>query len=140
MIADRKPVLIIFGALVGEYCWRTYKRLNQLNHTSLSMLASNRFRYFVGGVIIAYITILIRCIYRIPELLGGWGGELMRVEWEFVFFEGWMIVLCVVAQTVFHPGIFFPVMGAGANKTHAARKLASSSESAQSDIEMMNRS
>jgi hypothetical protein len=104
------------------------------------MLASKRFRFFLGAVFIAYITIFIRCIYRIPELLGGWGSELMRIEWEFIFFEGWMIVICVIAQTVFHPGIWFPVMSNGGKNAHAATKLHSSAESAQSDFEMLNRS
>ncbi|KAF2684610.1 RTA1-domain-containing protein [Lentithecium fluviatile CBS 122367] len=129
-------VLVIFGALVAEYCYRTYTRRTQLTHSALTIWSSRRFRVFIGAVVIAYITIFIRCVYRIPELLGGWGGELMRVESEFIAFEGWMIVLCVMAQTVCHPGIFFPVMGGAAGKRMANRKLASSEES---DVEMLDR-
>lgn len=54
---------------------------------------------------------MARCIYRIPELLGGWGGELMQAETEFIILEGVMIAIAVLAQTVFHPGICFPVLG-----------------------------
>jgi hypothetical protein len=50
-------------------------------------------------------------VYRIPELLGGWGGELMRNELEFILLEGVMIALTVTAQTVFHPGLCFPALG-----------------------------
>jgi hypothetical protein len=50
-------------------------------------------------------------VYRIPELLGGWGGELMREELEFIILEGVMIAITVLAQTVFHPGLCFPVLG-----------------------------
>lgn len=78
----------------------------------------------------------MRCVYRIPELLGGWGNSLMRVESEFIGFESWMIVLCVAAQTICHPGIFFPVMGNGSSKQHAASKLDSETGDG---VEMMRR-
>lgn len=50
-------------------------------------------------------------MYRIPELLGGWGGELMQEEVEFIILEGAMIAITVLAQTVFHPGLCFPPLG-----------------------------
>ena len=43
-------------------------------------------------------------------MAGGWGGELMRIELEFILLEGVMICLAVVCQTVFHPGIYFPAL------------------------------
>lgn len=129
-------VLIVFGTLVAEYCYRTYKRRDQLDKHALAILGSRRFRYFVAAVFVAYITILVRCIYRIPELIGGWAGELMRIESEFIALEGWMILTCVFAQTAFHPGLFFPVMGGHQQKEIQARKLASRNDS---DVEMMDR-
>jgi membrane protein YdbS with pleckstrin-like domain len=36
----------------------------------------------------AFIFILIRCIYRLPEMASGWGGELMRNEVEFMILDG----------------------------------------------------
>jgi hypothetical protein len=66
--------------------------------------------------------ILIRCAYRIPELVGGWGGELMRIEIEFIILEGVMIALAVVCQTVFHPGLYFPAL-ASAPKGQKHQKL-----------------
>jgi hypothetical protein len=69
----------------------------------------------------AYTFILVRCAYRIPELLGGWGGELMRIELEFIILEGAMITLAVVAQTVFHPGKYFPALAGPARKVKHQR-------------------
>jgi hypothetical protein len=34
----------------------------------------------------------------------------MRIELEFILLEGVMITLAVVAQTVFHPGRYFPAL------------------------------
>lgn len=35
----------------------------------------------------------------------------MRIETDFIVLEGVMLVITVVAQTVFHPGFCFPAMG-----------------------------
>jgi hypothetical protein len=64
----------------------------------------------------AYTFILVRCAYRIPELLGGWGGELMRIELEFIILEGVMITLTVLVQTIFHPGSYFPALASPSTK------------------------
>ena len=106
-----QTVLVIFGILVAEYSVRTWRRRNRLSVSALELWANRRFRYFCGAIVAAYTTILIRCAYRIPELLGGWGGELMRIEIEFVILEGVMIVLTVTAMTIFHPGLCFPALG-----------------------------
>jgi hypothetical protein len=37
---------------------------------------------------VAYVTVLIRCIYRLPEMAGGWGNALMRNEREFLLLDG----------------------------------------------------
>jgi len=68
------------------------------------------FKVFCISVGFAYLTVLIRCIYRIPEMAGGWGNPLMRKEHEFLLLDGMMIALAVLALNVIHPGIFFPPM------------------------------
>ncbi|KAF1837331.1 RTA1-domain-containing protein [Decorospora gaudefroyi] len=103
-------VLAFFGLLVLEYSIRTYRRRDQLSTSALDLWSNLRFKLFCGAVLIAYTTILVRCVYRIPELLGGWGGDLMRMENEFILLEGVMIALTVLAQTVFHPGLCFPAL------------------------------
>jgi hypothetical protein len=75
-------------------------------------------------MVAAYTFILVRCAYRIPELLGGWGGELMRIEIEFIILEGVMICLAVLAQTIFHPGIYFPALASTPSK-HKHERLKS---------------
>lgn len=67
-----------------------------------------KFRYYCYAIVFAYFTILIRCIYRIPEMAGGWGNPRMREEATFLILDGLMIALAATALTVAHPGIMFP--------------------------------
>jgi hypothetical protein len=69
-----------------------------------------RFRIFCGAIFFAFITILIRCIYRLPEMAGGWGNPRMRDEPTFLTLDGMMIALASIAFTVAHPGFMFPPM------------------------------
>ncbi|KAI0593844.1 RTA1-domain-containing protein [Biscogniauxia sp. FL1348] len=69
-----------------------------------------RFRLFCGAVAGAYSGILIRCVYRIAEMAGGWGNPIMQDEPSFIVLEGFMILIPVVLLTAFPPGFFFPAM------------------------------
>ncbi|KKY23708.1 putative rta1 domain [Phaeomoniella chlamydospora] len=76
-------------------------------------VSDKSFRIFCWGIGFAFLTIYIRCIYRIPEMSGGWGGPLMRKENDFYILDGMMCALATIAYTVVHPGIFFPPMRKG---------------------------
>jgi len=65
---------------------------------------------FCAAVSLAYIAILIRCIYRLPEMAGGWGNPLMQNETEFLILDGGMIALATFLLTAFHPAFFFRSM------------------------------
>ncbi|PYI02352.1 RTA1 like protein [Aspergillus sclerotiicarbonarius CBS 121057] len=66
----------------------------------------------IAGVV-AYFTVLIRCIYRIPEMAGGWGNPLMQKENEFLVLDGMMMALAVSLLTIFYPGLFLPSIRKG---------------------------
>ncbi|KAF4629707.1 hypothetical protein G7Y89_g8438 [Cudoniella acicularis] len=72
-----------------------------------------RFRIFCWAIGFAFLTILIRCIYRIPEMAGGWGNPRMRDENVFLGLDGTMVALASIAFTVAHPGFMFPPMRKG---------------------------
>ncbi|KXS95726.1 hypothetical protein AC578_10755 [Pseudocercospora eumusae] len=76
-------------------------------YVSTSMKA---FRMYLGAFCLAFVMIFVRCIYRLPEMAGGWGNALMRNEKEFLVLDGAMIAIATVLMTVAHPGIFFPAM------------------------------
>jgi hypothetical protein len=46
----------------------------------------------------------------------------MRIEIEFIILEGVMICLCVLAQTVFHPGKYFPALASQGKHKHVRVK------------------
>lgn len=127
-------MLLIFAAIVLEYSLRTYKRRDQLSPSALRLWAAPRFRLFCGAVVVAYVGIFIRCVYRIPELIEGWGSDMMRIESEFIALEGVMIVLTVAAQTIFHPGYCFPALA----NTFGSKRGKDMSVS-ESDVEMVGR-
>ncbi|KAL4891132.1 RTA1 like protein-domain-containing protein [Aspergillus ambiguus] len=71
----------------------------------------------VFAEIFAYFTVLIRCIYRIPEMAGGWGNPLMQKEDEFLVLDGMMVGLAVLFLTVCHPGFFLHSLRKVRNKS-----------------------
>lgn len=124
-------ILFVFGTLLTEYTLRTYRRRDQLSENALKMIADRKFRLFVAGILIAFLGIFTRCVYRIPELTGGWRSELMRNEPEFIALEGVMITIAVFTLTVFHPGYCFPALG-----NTFAKKGKNADVSESSSIEM----
>lgn len=92
---------------------RMKKRRNateQMDNKPTQGFSHRRFQIFVAAEILAFVFILTRCIYRLPEFAGGWGNPLMRHETEFLILDGVMVLLGVIAFTVFHPGFWFPPM------------------------------
>lgn len=118
-------ILGVFGYLLAEYALRTYRRRSQLSAETMAIFNSRKFRCFTGGIAAAYVCIFVRCVYRIPELTGGWGSELMRNEPEFIALEGVMIVIAVFFLTIFHPGYCFPALAStfGKQKKHQAKSV-----------------
>ncbi|KAF2847498.1 RTA1-domain-containing protein [Plenodomus tracheiphilus IPT5] len=129
-------VLAIFALFCTEYAFRTYRRRDQLTSEASALLHKTSFRCFVFAIIVAYLGIFIRCIYRIPELTGGWRSELMRNETDFIVLEGVMIVISVLVLTVFHPGFCFPALGNTIGKKQNSSRLQSLDKA--SEMEMMS--
>ncbi len=53
------------------------------------------------------IAIFIRSLYRVIELSGGFGGALANNQDTFMVLEGPMVIIAVLAMTLFHPGMCF---------------------------------
>ncbi|EME84187.1 uncharacterized protein MYCFIDRAFT_135704 [Pseudocercospora fijiensis CIRAD86] len=76
----------------------------------------------IAGIAFQVATMAL-CIYRLPEMAGGWGNPLMRNEKEFLILDGTMIAIATVLLTVAHPGIFFPAMRNKASKEASQREV-----------------
>ena len=127
--------LAVFGICFLDYAIRTNRRRDQLSAEATMLSKKTSFKLFVFAIVTAYTTILIRCIYRIPELANGWRSDIMRNETEFIILEGIMIVIAVLVLTVFHPGFCFPALGntMGKNKRSGGKSFDETS-----DVEMMS--
>ncbi|KAM0330813.1 hypothetical protein ACHAQA_003768 [Verticillium albo-atrum] len=72
-----------------------------------------KVKKFIWAITVAYVAIIVRCIYRIPEMQTGWASELMQNETTFLILDGAMVLLAVLTLTTFHPAFFFPFLGKG---------------------------
>ncbi|GKU08654.1 unnamed protein product, partial [Fusarium langsethiae] len=109
-IAFQVVTLTIFALLALLFTVRRLQAASSfpLTGNTLQIWQSSKFRCFICGVFVAFLTIYIRCVYRIAEMQGGWGSKLMKEEVPFIILEGLMIVMATSAQTILHPGPLFP--------------------------------
>ena len=59
------------------------------------------------AIALATVTIFIRCCFRVAELKDGFSSGLANNEAAFMVLEGPMLIIAVLALTVFHPGTVF---------------------------------
>ncbi|KAF2226233.1 RTA1 like protein-domain-containing protein [Elsinoe ampelina] len=135
-IAWQVVSLAAFGVLGLLYAFRVWSRRAGMTAGQEGLVRSKRFRAFVGAVMLAYTTIMVRCIYRIPELAGGWSNELMRKELEFAVLDSAMVAIACLALTLAHPGLCFPVMG-GRAKHHDEKDVELEDETGQVKASMV---
>lgn len=99
--------LIIFGVLAVDVALRIRKFSGSHNASTHELRHSSHFKFLIIAIIVSYTAILLRCIYRIAEMSGGWANPIMQDQVSFIVCDG---VLCLVATAVlnvFHPGFLF---------------------------------
>ncbi|ROT38266.1 RTA1-domain-containing protein [Sodiomyces alkalinus F11] len=87
----------------GAESWAPYRKASPEMNRKVEM--------FIYAVSVAYLAIIVRCIYRIPEMSNGWGSELMQNETTFLVLDGAMVLVAALVLTVVHPLFFFPYLG-----------------------------
>ncbi|KAK3324575.1 RTA1 like protein-domain-containing protein [Cercophora scortea] len=109
-------VLLVFGATAVDYYRRVRAWVKADDGGGRGeagvIWRDARFRLFVGAVAGAYSGVLIRCIYRIAEMSGGWGNKIMQDQPSFIVLEGFMILIPCLLLAAFPPGYLFPQMAA----------------------------
>ncbi|KAG2414819.1 hypothetical protein HFD88_006007 [Aspergillus terreus] len=118
-IAFQVATMSVCGLLGLEFFVRVIRHGPGLSgeKTSENVTDQKYVKLVVVAEIFAYVTVLIRCIYRIPEMAGGWGNPLMQKEDEFLVLDGMMIALALLALTVCHPGFFLRSLRKVKNKS-----------------------
>ncbi|KIW67436.1 hypothetical protein, variant [Phialophora macrospora] len=113
-IAFQVVTLLFFGTAASWYVFRRWKAQNEpFTPEAVRFLENTKFRLFVYGFILAYAAILVRCIYRIVEMAGGWANPVMQFEPAFIALDGCMVIIATIVQTIFHPGVCFPRLSSG---------------------------
>ncbi|KAF7559634.1 hypothetical protein G7046_g4517 [Stylonectria norvegica] len=117
-------VLIGFGIMAGDYLFRAkrYMSSGQAQEQALALWQDSKFRRFGFAVTGAYAAVLVRCVYRIAEMAGGWGNYIMQDEASFMVLDSSLVLVAGTLLTVFHPGLLFPQMANGRRQTTFAEK------------------
>ncbi len=73
-------VLAAFGGLAGDYLFRAGKyfrggNVDAEHRAGAALWVEKKFQTFIWAMGVAYASLLIRCIYRIAEMAGGWGNQ-----------------------------------------------------------------
>lgn len=109
-IAFQVATMSICGLLGAEFAFRLWRQARREGRKVFEGEGKG-FEFHLLCTTIAFITIFIRCVYRIPEMAGGWGNPLMRREAEFLVLDGAMVAVAALCLTVGYPGAFFPEIG-----------------------------
>ena len=93
-------------------------------HARVDAKTVRSLHVFCWCIVAAYLAVLARCIYRLPEFASGWGSELQQNETTFLILDGGMISTAVILLTVAHPSWWFPAMESysRSKKTRARQK------------------
>jgi len=97
----------VFGGMATDVYFRIRKFRGEFNESTMTLRNSGRFKYFLMATILAYSCNLIRCIYRIAEMAGGWRNKIMQDQVAFIIADGVMCVIAALAMNIFHPGFLF---------------------------------
>ncbi|KIW79665.1 hypothetical protein Z517_06279 [Fonsecaea pedrosoi CBS 271.37] len=120
--------LLIFGVATSDYSLRRF-RSQPLSESTQALVHDLRFRVFVVAQLIAYVAILIRCVYRVAEMANGWRNPIMQNQGLFIGLDSVQIGVATILQTFIHPGCFFPAL-ADYGERKKARKTSNVTEDA----------
>ncbi|TFB00553.1 Sphingoid long-chain base transporter RSB1 [Trichoderma ghanense] len=122
-VALQVVVLVAFGIMSVDYYVRVRKymaRPEAQGTDGWKLWHNAEFKKFRYAISVAFFVILIRCIYRIAEMAGGWGNKIMQDQVSFLVLDSTLIFIASFLLTFFHPGIYFPAMRRDRQKALAA--------------------
>lgn len=86
-LASQVATLAVFGIMCLDVFFRIRQFRGEFNESTNALRNSQGFKSLLGAIIVAYWTILIRCIYRIAEMAGGWRNSIMQDQAVFIVFD-----------------------------------------------------
>ncbi|KPI35282.1 Sphingoid long-chain base transporter RSB1 [Cyphellophora attinorum] len=122
-IALQVVTLAIFGCLVLDYVIRRVRANAPLSAKASQTFYDIKYRIFAVALIFIYLLIIIRCIYRIAEMAGGWRNSIMQDESLFIGLDTAMMTIATLLQSFVHPGLFFHAMVEGRAEEKARKSI-----------------
>lgn len=80
--------LVAFGGLALDYAFRTWRAWGVVSADAKVLMRQKRFKGFLAGLSLAFVTVFTRCLYRIAEMADGWANPIMRDKAGFIALEG----------------------------------------------------
>ena len=121
--------LLVFAFFVIDYAISAYKHRATLEPSAIRLMATLRWKLFISSLTLAFITVFMRCVFRIGEMARGWGNPIMQDQTDFIVLDSVMIFIAVLCLTVFHPGYTFPEM-----KRHGSNSPVGEFSSAEKEV------
>ena len=90
-ISFQVATMFVCMCLAADFGFALFKHHNKRRVTAEEVQEGRElpgsFRYYAICSSIAFLLIFIRCVYRVPEMAGGWGGPLMQRQAEFMILD-----------------------------------------------------
>jgi hypothetical protein len=86
-LSSQVATLVVFGVMAVDVFFRIRKHRGSFNPSATAMRNSKRFKGLLIAIVVAYCTILLRCIYRIAEMAGGWRNPIMQDQVAFIVLD-----------------------------------------------------
>lgn len=102
--------LVVFGLCTLDYAIAVRQNSTALVPETVDLRRSLRFKLFLAALVLSYLTILLRCAYRVAELAKGWGpdNDILRNQSLFIGLDSVPCVIATLVLNVWHPGSCFP--------------------------------
>lgn len=97
-IAVQILTIVIFLALMADYLVRTRRSWHNVPFAATRLLDSPRFKLFVAAMVVAYVAISTRCVYRMVQLCRGFPSKLMQNEVAFALLESLSVAVLIAGS------------------------------------------
>lgn len=103
-ISGQVFVLLVFAVVGTDFFVRRFRSSQPLLSEGQALLKDKKFRIFALALAFVYVLILIRCVYRIAEMVGGWRNPIMQDEALFIGLDSWWVlslpihIACLLTQ------------------------------------------
>lgn len=101
-IAFQLFTMTLFGGLLADFLWRVLRTGGEFRG-----LVTGGMRKVFGAILVSFLMIYIRSVYRTIELAQGWHGYLIEHEGYFIGLDAAIMAIAVGVFVVIDPAVIF---------------------------------